>query len=366
MNQAFPANGDLSASQILQIKLKAEEMWADSQLSQEYVPHADAAIAVLKNQTARFGELTVKDTDNTVKVNFINPCGIGVQDATPSCDLDGQELSTGGIDYAMDIDKETVGFKVNREKFRTNLYGYNEFTAAGMMQHIKALDEFWAQQVLQKLNALAGINVAVASGNRITAGGFTWDAANSTSVIPYDAFNVKLISKLTQQQIVNKMPAGYIIDRGVLFQPIWNSKIDAGNLDGSGDNKRADMIDARITYDQFNFDLAGVIEDMFIVNPGAIAFKTRTRNPDTPTLIGGKVQQTRFTVNSRVLPGVKYDVYYSLECVVNEDTDQDEIVDVWKFKTRGGIFQNPNGCPVTIGGTTYTPNGVLAFRASEA
>jgi hypothetical protein len=358
----FPANGDLSAAQILQIKLKAEQMWADSQLSQEYIPHADAAIAVLKNQTARFDELTNKNIDNTVKVTFINPCGIGTQDPLALCDLDGQEFGIGGIDYALDLRQQTVGFKINAEKLRTSTYTFEELAAQGMLQHVKALDEWWAKQVLLKLKAYSGINVAVASGD-ISASGFTF--ANNVTEIPADAYNVSLLAKLMQQSIVNRQPAGYIIDDGQLFQPITNSKIDRARVDANaGDGQRADVLDGRVTFDMFNFKTAGLTEDMFIANPGAIAFKTKTRNPDAPTLLGGKIQQTVYTVPSRVLPGVKYDVFYQLTCVTNGN--QSEYVHVWNFETRGGIFLNPNGCPVVIGGNTYTQTGVIAYERQAA
>jgi hypothetical protein len=359
----LPANGDVTASQLLQIKLKAEQMWQDSQLMAEYMPNADAAIAVLKNQTARFEELTNSNIDNKVTVNWINPCGITVQDCEPLCTLDGQELSTGGNDYELSMCKQTLGLKINREKFRTNLYDYDEFVAAGILQHIKALDEYWAQQILVKLKAFAGVNVAVAAGG-IASNGFSWDG--NTTQIPADQYNVQILTKLLQQQIINKMPAGYIIDDGWMYQSINNSLIDQQNLNAQGDAKRAATLAGRVTFDQFNFALSGVTEDMFIVNPGAVAFKTKTRNPDVPTLIGGNVQQTRYTVPSRVLPGVKYDVYYTLTCVVNETTNRGEIVDVWNFETLGDIFLNPNGCPVEIGGTTYTPTGVLGYERQAA
>ena len=335
-------------------------MWDDSQLMSEYEVHAEAAVAVLNNQTARFEELTNKDKDRKVTVNWINPCDIEVKDCEPLCDLDGQELSTGGNDYELNICKQTVGFKINEETLRTNTYGFDELSAVGLMQNIKALDEFWARQILIHLKSFAGINVAVATGG-IAANGFTWDAAHNVTDIPADQFNVGIVTKLMQQQIVNRMPAGYIIDKGWLYQPLMNAAYDSGNLDGKGAEERAKALRGRVTEDMFNFDAAGITEDMFIVNPGAVAFKTKARNPDAPRLVAGSVQQTRYTVPSRVLPGVRYDVYYTLKCVENGTSNRGEINHIWNFETLGGIFLNPAACPVTIGGTEYTPNGVLAY-----
>jgi len=359
----FPANGDLTESQILKIKLKAEQMWTDSQLSQEYVPYSDTALAVLKNQTARFKELENPDRDNEVVVNFINPCGIEVSDAVSDCEIDGQELGTGGLAYKLDILKSTPGLKINIEKFRTNYYTYEEFTAAGILLHTKALDEFWSQQLLAKLKSFAGINVAVAS-NGVASNGFSF--ANNSTGIPANAFDVRLLTVLQQQAIINKMPAGYIIDRGWLYQPIENAKIDAGNNDGKGDGTRAARLDGRVAYDQFNFDKAGINDvDTFIVAPGAVAFKTRARYRETPNKMDA-INRTEFKIKSRLLPGVEYDVTFKMECVDNPVTKIREILHKWSFRTEGGIFLNPNGCPTTINGTTYTPTGVTAYNRVAA
>lgn len=335
-------------------------MWDDSALAQEYIPHSDTAIAVLKNQTARFRELENPDKDNTVQVNFINPCGITVEDCGDVCDMDGQELSTGGKNYELDICKSTPGLKISRNKLRTNTYEYEELAAKGLLMHLKALDEFWSQQLLVKMKAWAGVNVAVASGD-ISAYGMTWD--NGATQIPANDFNVGMLTTLLQQQIVNNMPAGYIIDRGYMFKPVQDALLNGGNADGKGDALRAQQFANRITSDMFNFTKAGVTESMFAVNPGAIAFKTRARNPETPKVWGGKVNRTDYKVKSRILPGVEYDVFYSLNCIPSTNgSGYSDIVDVWNFKTEGGIFLNPEGCPVTIGGTVYNPTGIYSYN----
>ena len=70
------ANGDFTPTVLLAMKLKSEQMWKDSQLRSSVVPHADAAVAILNKQTARFEVLNNRDKDLEVKVTFVNPCGI--------------------------------------------------------------------------------------------------------------------------------------------------------------------------------------------------------------------------------------------------------------------------------------------------
>jgi hypothetical protein len=224
-----------------------------------------------------------------------------------------------------------------------------EVSARGLASALKALDEYWARQVLVKLKAFAGVNVAPAP--------WTW-AAGTTSV-PAAQYTVGMVANLINQSILNRMDGAYYIDNGGLYVPWLNAQLSAGNLDGKGDAARIAAI--KLYFDQWNFGPAGLTEDTFMVAPSAVAMKTKTRNPDVPTLIAGTVQQTRYTIASPNLPGVKYDVYYTLTCkTINGKAN---IVHSWRIETNGGIFLNPEGCPVVIGGTTYTPTGVISYSA---
>lgn len=340
------AAGDFSPSALLAIKLKAEQMWTDSRLAADYKANAEAAKAVLQNQTATFRELDNPEKDNQIVVNFINPCGIVAEDCESNCDLTEDELETGGKTYALDLCKK-AGFAVDAETLRTNTYSVEEVAARGLATALKALDEYWAQQVLVKLKAFAGVNVAPAP----------WTYAAGTTTVPAADYTVGMVANLINQSILNKMPNAYYIDNGGLYVPWLNAQLASGNLDGKGDAARIAAL--KLYFDQWNFGPAGLTEDTFMVAPGAVAMKTKTRNPDSPTVIGGTVQQTRYTVASPTLPGVKYDVYYTLKCITSNGKAR--IVHSWRIETNGGVFLNPEGCPVTIDSVTYTPTGVISY-----
>lgn len=346
------AAGDFSASALLKIKAKAEQMWKDSRYEAEFSPNAEAAKAVLANQTARFPEMENRNKDRTAVVTFINSCGVVAQDCTSNCDLTEAELESGSKEYAIDLCKRT-GFSVDAEKSRTNEYEVEEIAARGTASAIKALDEWLAQQVIIKMKAFSGVNVAPSP--------FTYDNVDRSTDVPASAYNIKLIPNLLQQATLNKMGNPYFVDNGSLYLEYMNAQLDGDNLDGKGDANR--MRALKMYFDQFNFPATGVAEDTFMISPGAIAMMVKPRHSDTPELIGGKVQQTRYTVNSIALPGVKYDVYYELACkVVN---GKDHLFHTWRFVANAGIWLNPEGCPVTIniGGTptTLTPTGVLSY-----
>ena len=46
--------GNFTAAQLLEVVVKGEEMWKNSQYEASLIPNAEAAVAVLKNQTAQY------------------------------------------------------------------------------------------------------------------------------------------------------------------------------------------------------------------------------------------------------------------------------------------------------------------------
>ncbi len=340
------AAGDFSASALLAIKLKAEQMWTDSRLSAEYKANSETAKAVLQNQTASFRELEMPDKDLQVVVNFLNPCAIVAEDCVTNCDLTEDELESGAKTYALDLCKKT-GFSVDAFKTRTNSYSVEDVSARGLALSLKALDEYWSVQMLQKLKAFAGVNVAPAP----------WTYAAGTTTVPAADYNLSMVANLLNQAVLNKMPSAYYIDNGGLFVPFTNAAFEGGNSDGRGNVARMNAL--KLYFDQWNFAKAAITEDTFAVAPGAVAMVTRAKNPQAPIVIGGNVQQTRYSVASPTLDGVRYDVFYTLDC--KTVAGKDHIMHTWRLETNGGIFLNPEGCPVTIGGTEYTPTGVMSY-----
>lgn len=345
------AAGDFSPSALLAIKLKAEQMWADSRLSQDMKANAQAAIAVKQNSNAVIRPLEDPEKDNTVVVTFINPCAVTVQDCTSNCDLTEPELESGSKQYQLDLCKKT-GFSVDAFKSRTNTYSVDEIAAQGLASAIKELDEWWAQQVLVKLKSFAGINVHPQP--------YTWAAGTTT--IPDAQYNLSVIPEIMLDAIMNKMGSSYYINNGDLWIPYTNAQLNAGNLDGKGDLARIQQL--KMYFDMFNFGASGVTESIFAVSNSAVAFTTQAKNPAQPRVLGGQIQQTVYKVPSGVIPGVEYDVYYTLKCTTVGT--KAHYVHTWRVETNGGIFLNPEGCPVVVGGTTYTPTGVLSYTHGPA
>lgn len=342
--------GNFTAAELLQVRLKAETAWKNSQYAASLRPHADAAVAVLKNQTAQFKVLDNRDKDLSVDIMFIDACGAEAVDCEATCQIDAPELAANKINIVPNICKEAK-FKIDVTKLRKSEYTESELVLNGYAKMQKALDEFWAQQILVKLKTFAGVNVAPAP--------FTYDGVNKTTLVPTADYNLKLLANWIQQAELNNIADPYMIDNGHLFLDLLNARFDSGNLDGKGLAARMAELERILTIDQYNFAKAGLAEDTFMIAAGAVAFKTVNKHPDAPTLVGGKVQRLLSTLPSNLLEEVKYDLTYEVSCeVVN---NEEHYFHTWRARTNGLVELNPKGCPVTIGGVTSEPTGVLSY-----
>lgn len=344
------AAGNFTPSELLETRLKAEAYWKNAANTATYAPQAAAAQAVLANQTMQFSEFEDENKDRKVRVTWIDACGVEVDDCVSNCNLTEPELESKSKLYTPDICKK-VGFSVDFTKLRTNDYTSEEVIMKGFASRIKALDEFWARQILVKLAGYAGINVAPAP--------YTFDAAGMTTQIPTAQYNLKMLANILQQAALNRMPDNYIIENGALWVEMLNANFDAGNFDGKGDAARLSALQKLLTNDQFNFAAAGITEDMFLIGKGAVAFQTLNKVAKQATEIGGKVGITTFQTPSIALAGVSYDTHYTVTCqTINGEA---HYFHTWRFETHGIVALNPEGCPVTVGGNTYTPTGILSY-----
>lgn len=342
--------GNFTASELLAIKVKAEQYYSDGQQSKDGKINSVAAQAVLENQTARFTELQDPNKDNSVVINWMQICDDTMADCTGSCDITGPELDTAGKTYVLDVCKKK-SFTVNRETLRKNKYDPEEVAAKGMANLIKSADQWWAQYVLARLKAAAGINVAPQP--------YTFNYTAMTTEIPSADYNRKLVAYFQKVEGMNNLNNAYYIDNGTLFIDWKNAQFDAGNLDGKGDKARIDALN--MYYDLYNFGKAGIAEDTFMIDRSAVGMYTRSRNPIAPQEVGGKVGLSEYSVASKTLKGVRYDIFHTVICQTNATTKRREYVDAFELQTEGLVAINPEACPVSANSTTYKPTGILSF-----
>lgn len=332
-------------TQLANINLKAEEMWTGSQATTTVV-NSEAAKAVIENQTATFPEFDDRKKDKKITVSWLSSCDNEVRDCVDSCEINEQPLSSDTKDYEPKCLGE-IGFSVNETELRTNRYSIEEVIAKGQNSKIIALDEKIAQIVLVGLKGASGVNVAPSP--------FTYDAVNKNTVIPAADYNVGIVGNLIQQAQLNQIQNPYYINDGSLWLEWFNKQMNAGNMDGMGDAQRVKAL--RMYFDQINFAKAGLTDNLFTIDPNAVALKTVNKHEDGIRELGGKVNRTLYTVDSLTLPGVKYDVVYTLECITGE-----QYVHQFRYRAHGLFAVNPESCPVTVGETTASRTGVLAYK----
>lgn len=329
-----------------EIKLKAEEMWADGQQSTQYVVDAEAVKAIKAEQTAIIEELNGSpEKDYQVAVSWLDNCD-AVDAACPAdfCDFTGTPVDTAKKTYALNLCR-TASFSVDDNDVAGSIYGKNEVVVKTTLHRLKLLDEYMARQALIFLNANAGTNLA--------PGAYNYNATTKSTEIPVSEYSSKIIPVWEQMAIKNRLANPFLIDDGSLFVDFRNAKYNQGNAEGKGDAARYGSV--RLYFDQFNFTSAGITPDTtFMVAPNAAALHTRTFNPSVPTaydLENGK--QTRYTIASPNIPGVNYDVYYKMKCSGKRVSHH------WLFAVTAGFFLNPTACDSGNTGilsfTKYTP-----------
>ena len=320
------------------------------------MPHVDSLLTQLGAQTARFEELNNPNKDNTVTITWLKQCDGETTDlnrATDICEIEGVEFETDSKEYQYSLDQK-FSFSVDEEKIRTGTYELDEQVAFGMLRADKALSEWWNKQYLLAVAAAAGPNIPAINGDVAPIG---WDDGAGAATIPLASYDVKVVAKLVKMQQLNQVAAGFYINNGSLFEAWVDAGYDTGNAEGKGDGARKAAVN--MTFDMWNFSKAGVTEDMFLVSNSALAVKTYTRYTDAPVYKSGNINQWRYRMPSRVIPGVYYDVIHTLTCTNGHD------VHTFQIMTTGGIFVNPFSCPqsVTIEGTPtdVEATGVYAF-----
>lgn len=355
------AAGDFNATLASVISLKSSAIWQKSDPLER--KHAEAAVAVLKNQTAKFDVLDDPEKDKKVKVTFIKWCDEATEECEPTCDLNGDELETASREYEPNICQQAKIKSVNLEKFRTNTLNEREVTAELLMKQKKELDIFWAKRILTRLKGFAGVNVAPTPNPP-----FSWDATTNATLIADAAYgsydkpsSFVLTTYLRQQMMKNRIADPYYIDNGSLWVEAENALLTGGTTDAMAIAARARLGQLNLNYDLLNFDAITNVS-AFGLSKHAVAFKTVNRYGDRAELMGNKEWQ--WSVPSDVLPGVRYDVEMQETCKVVNNVKS--WFRTYRMFTRGLIELSPATCPVTVGGQTVNPTGVLAYlKASE-
>lgn len=339
---AVPAAGTFTASQLLKVQAMADDLWMDNQTQSDYVARCEVVKALMAEQTAQLAPLQDPEKTRTVKLIWLNACGVTTAAVDDDCSITGTELSSDSKEYAIDLFR-TSSFSIKEIKSRTDEFSMGQQAAKGLLAADKALCEWLAGQAVAKLETFRGTNVYTAP-----VGATAWTFASSDTTIPADQWDTTLMPRLSLAAEKNYMTNPYLLTGEAMWYINEEAVNNQGNLDGKGDNVRNQKYFRAKYFDPFAIDSNNSPDyKAYMIDRGAVAVVSKSHYPDVPVTYHNPYQ-TRYRMESRNLPGIVFEVTYSQSCISSETTH------VWQLKLNAGIYLNPTGC-------TETRTGVLSF-----
>lgn len=338
--------GTFDCAQLTVVMGKMEELWADAQVQSEYIPNAQVLQAIIENQTAKIDPLVgLQGKDNTMKITWISDCPSDPDDCGTDCMPEGDELGVDCKEYVPTICKE-IAFKINETDLRSTTYTKDELLARALLKRVKLLDEKLSASAVSFLEDSEGKSDYVGSiGTQVgTAVG------NSYIKIAPANWTADLLGYFKLSATKNKFTMPFMITGENLYQAYWNAQMNAANADGKGNLNKFQQLP--FYTDLFNIDTAFSNPTSFLLNKGAVAFGCKWEYPEQPTDLGGNIGK-RWSIASRTLPNVRYDVHYNAYCETGK-----KIVHKFNVIARGGLYLNPVGC-------AGTNTGVLRFEKAS-
>ena len=330
--------GDFTPSQLTAAIMRADKMWSDDMLKADYEANTDVWKAINAEQNANVDILQSNEKDRDVKVHWVNLCGEAAEDAdADDCDLEGAEFGSDSQTYALGIHKQ---FKVSIDEmtFRTNDYNVEEIVAKAILKADKALADAVAGSAVARIESFKGVNV-------VTDGVGTVNGVTTETDVAAADWNERLFAYLYRVGIQNKLSNPYLVSGTNLFEDRLVAMLSEANANGKGDAALFKMM--RTYFDLFNIDPANSPNlKTYLINRGSIAFAGKHWYGAVPTKY---MQQHRYSVAMRNLPGYRMDVFYENKC------SGVTIKHNMKFKLSYDYFLNPTGCE-------GTRTGVLAFN----
>ena len=359
-------SGEFSETILLQQQHMADKMMLDDRIKQQFIPQNNVYRYLRSLQTATlnsaFNTRAKKNYD--VEISWMNACSdFDIEDV--SCAIGGDELSTNVEEYVLN-NRFVKGFTVRDDVFRNNTYETQEAIAKGLLRIDQQLSQDFAQYLVGQLNAFAGVTEVDDIAPAIVTAGTT-TAIQSALWIP------SIMAYFARTQIMNKFTAPALISGANLWESMYVAAANNANADGKGDFILWNGMP--IWFDLFNIETVNAPDYLtYMVSQGAVAIANKTWNPDTPYR---SMSDIRYTMPSRFMDGIRYDVYYTNNCI-QEGSDSDSDLDYgdlaedhnstvannrdalahhWKVVLTADMFLNPEGCTADNTGVLRFSNG---------
>lgn len=313
--------------------------WNDAIQRAQFMAKADAARVCLEQQTARVEPLIegsyADAKQRTVRVHWLNGCAIEATAPTDECVASDVELTDGSGTYAIDSYRE-ASFVTSWKAHRTRPHNLNQTIATGILSASKVLDEYLAAQYWAFLVANNGAHEYTP----------TVGAAGAGDVWEIDApdWNVDLMPQFILSAEFARFDNAFMIHGLNLWTERFKAGQYAANDNGRGENNLFGTLP--MFWDPVGASAASVSDQSFLVNRSAVALATANFFGTSPAEFAGNHRV--YSIASRNLPGVRYDVHELESCT------SDDMVISYKLNVNFKFMLNPLGC-------TATRTGVLQF-----
>lgn len=329
--------GSLSCAELVEVQLKADNMWQDAAYKKDFIADVEALTAIRSEQTVRFPDLETSEKDNTIKIAWIKDCDETIENCGTECTVGGAYAEAACDTHTLTLCKK-VGFSVKEKDFRNSIFSKEEVIAVQLMRKMKLLDEYLAEMVVTRLESFKGVNAY--TGGKGVVSGF------ETAINPA-YWNANLFGYFALVMKKNKFRDAFLLNGENLFQAAFDAEKNNANSDNK--DQLMKMKTLRSYWDVFNVDaVLSPDKSSFLIDRNAIAFASKAYWSSIPKDFGSNVG-LKYTIESKNLPGVFYDVTYKVTCV------GDDIIHNWSIQTKADIFRNPVGC-------NLNNTGVLKFN----
>jgi hypothetical protein len=332
------AAGDFTGSALVNVLKYVDEAWSDSMVAQDAIGRV-ATANIVKNESQRFvrlEELQNPSKDYTVRVYWPKMCSESSDAGSDDCTVGGNELESDYKDYTLGT-RRTWGFQIDEKALRSNALTFEQLVARGSVQADKILAEYLAQALITAMVSNAGTNLYTGLGSV---------AATETTVDATDWSVDGMLAHLALAGQKNYFTNPYLLTGSALWTDVWKARLGQPATDRI--NEAVQVGQFRWYQDIHNVDpVVGTDETLFMVNPSAITWINKAYEPREGRELNG-AGQFRYSMPSRLVPGLEYDVVYTNDC------STDEITHKWSFYMKYGILINPEPC-------VTTNTGILSF-----
>lgn len=336
----------LTCAALTAIYYSAETVYADGQKKSDYVAEVNAAQAIIENTTATINLIDNANKPRTARVFWSKLCNVTVGDCATTpidvCTIPEVEADAACADY-------TIGgcvwasFSVDEAKYVGSNLNFNDVIADNMLLTLKSMDEKVTQFIIAKVDSFSSPNLMTTSGigcPSIITPTPNWGVTN----IDPAYWNMNLMSYFLQVARINKFDNPFLLDGDNLYAQYFNAMAEAGDANGSGNKVKASKV--KYYEDMVNMAIVNPsVRKTFLINKGAVAFKSYAlweKNKMTNPLEHG-AGKFKFSVASKNLPGVTYDVY--TETVCSNEYNKHKFL----FKLNLDVFSGPVGCNAGTG-----------------